>query len=83
VEARVKPRAENIHISPHWFVFTLIGTSAMFAGAWGWWGLPAALFVTGAVTVLVTWCSAAFGLWTVVRMATVRARMGKRGRADG
>jgi hypothetical protein len=83
VEAGVIPGGENIRVSPHWFVFALIGVGAIFAGAWGWWGLPAALFVTGAVTVVVTWCSVAFGLWAVLRMAVVRARMGKRGRSDG
>jgi hypothetical protein len=57
---------QNINIGPFWFVVAVLGVGANFAGGCIWFGLGPALFITGALAVVLSWGSGALSLSLLV-----------------
>lgn len=64
----------QIGIGLGWAVYTALALAAMFTGAWGWWGVWTALFVTGATSVLVVFAWFATFIWLAGRFVRQKQR---------
>jgi hypothetical protein len=70
---------QHINVSPFWFTVAVLGVVANFAVGWVWLGLGPALFITGALTAVLSWASVALFLSTVLRWsAAMKPRKGER-----
>jgi hypothetical protein len=54
---------QEVRVGHGWFLIAVAGVASNFVGGWLWLGLGPALFVTGALAVVLSWGSIAVSFW--------------------
>jgi hypothetical protein len=69
--------SQHIQVGPTWFLIGVAGVGANFVGGWLWLGLGPALFVTGALTVALSWGSIAVFFWLAAHWSPTGRQEGR------